>query len=97
MITVKVYFVGHNKKTNDKLGWFETITKKTLEEINAWVDNVRSMYNADGYIGVFYRYDTDNEESIKGSRHIVLNRVEPFLITDGLTGDQIKEYVGRVI
>ena len=97
LITVKVLFIRHKNNGNNNLLWLETTTKKTLGEINDWVDNVRSMYGANGYIGVFNRYDTQKEETVKDIRHIVLNRVEQFLITDGLTEEEIKEYVGRVI
>jgi len=93
MIYLKICFVGYDHKKAIPLIWVHEIIKDNLGEINDYITNIKSGYNADGYIGVVKRFDTVNPEEFG----IVLNGVQTDIITDGLSNEEIKEYVGRVI
>jgi hypothetical protein len=93
MIYLKIAFVGYDHKKAIPLMWIEETVKDNLGEINDYITNVKSGYEADGYVGVVKRFDTINPDAFG----IVLNGVQTDIVVDGLTEDKIKEYVGRVI
>lgn len=92
MIYLKICLIG-NRSIGKTLMWIEETTLNDFKEVNHYVNNVRELYQAYGYVGGFKRFDNADQEEDT----IVLNPIEQFLITDGLTQKQIKEYVGRVI
>jgi len=93
MIYLKICFAGYDHKKAIPLIWVHEIIKDNLGEINDYITNIKSGYNAKGYVGVVKRFDIIDADSVG----IVLNNVQTDIITDGLTEEQIKEYVGRVI
>jgi hypothetical protein len=93
MIYLKICFVGYDHKKAIPLIWVHEIIKDNLGEINDYITNIKSGYDAHGYVGVVKRFNTDKEDEFS----VVLNNVQTDIVTDGLTEDIIKEYIGSVI